>query len=676
MELLLTEIPAHEMYIRLVIVAMCILLGCVLGLYVTRLKEARQAIHVSNEKLAMTLASIGDGVITADTSGRVEFINKAASALTGWGLDEARGVPAEKVFNIINEFSRQPVENPVTQVLTEGRVVGLANHTLLISRDGSERVIADSGAPVLDIDGRLSGVVMVFRDDTERRNAEKRLKLSEERYRSILESMSGGVAVYEAVDDGADFVFKDFNGAAERIEKIDRERVIGKRVTEVFPGVVEFGILDIFRQVWKTGKPEFYPMGIYQDNRIQGWRENYIYKLPTGEVVAVYDDRTDEEVMRRALAETASTLQAVFDSSPLGIAALDIEGKVTGWNVAAERILGVSRDEAIGARAPFLSAGNGKLNELMLTQAIKGEAITGLDIHARGKDDVDVKLEISLSPLRGEGDRVDGVVAVFGDVTERRRIEKELKKYRESLEALVESRTAELESTHRKLIESERLALLGRFSGSIAHEIRNPLGVIATSAYYIGRKLNNDDPNLRKHVELIGRQTRQCAAIIESLLKMTRAETTNLSPLELGRCVSSGISSTEIPPDVRVEIEPAGAGPRVLGDIEQLRIVFRNLVRNAVDEMTSGGELRVSVDEIEREGKKFARVRFADTGRGIDKANIERIFEPFFTTKSHGFGFGLAMVRMIVERHGGEIRAGTSPGGGAEFTIDLPAAPD
>jgi len=118
------------------------------------------------------------------------------------------------------------------------------------------------------------------------------IRESEARYRGLFDNMSSGVAVYEAVEEGSDFVFKDFNRSAERIENIRKEELLGRRVTEVFPGVKDFGLLEVFRNVWKTGEPSFLPITFYKDNRIEGWRENRVLKLPTGEVVAVYDDVT------------------------------------------------------------------------------------------------------------------------------------------------------------------------------------------------------------------------------------------------------------------------------------------------------------------------------------------------------------------------------------------------
>jgi PAS domain S-box-containing protein len=135
---------------------------------ITARKQAQDAIAAEKERLAVTLQSIGDGVIATDTQGRVAIMNTVAEKLTGWRQAEALGHPLGEVFRIVHEISREPCENPVDKVLATGGIIELANHTMLLGRDGQEYVIADSGAPIRDAEGRIIGVVLVFRDTTEK----------------------------------------------------------------------------------------------------------------------------------------------------------------------------------------------------------------------------------------------------------------------------------------------------------------------------------------------------------------------------------------------------------------------------------------------------------------------------------------------------------------------------
>lgn len=155
---------------------------------VTDIRAAREALERERELLATTLASIGDGVIVTDVSGRVSFMNAEASRLTGWTQSDAQGQELPTVFRIINERTRQPVENPVDKVVRLGTVVGLANHTILIAKDGTETPIDDSAAPIRQTGSTLFGVVLVFRDITERKHAEESVRESEERFRLMADA--------------------------------------------------------------------------------------------------------------------------------------------------------------------------------------------------------------------------------------------------------------------------------------------------------------------------------------------------------------------------------------------------------------------------------------------------------------------------------------------------------
>ncbi|MBM3980080.1 MAG: PAS domain S-box protein [Planctomycetes bacterium] len=146
-------------------------------------------LSAQREKLRVTLESIGDAVIVTDTAGRVVLVNRVAETLTGWGAADAAGAPLADVFRIVNQRTRAPVESPVRRVLAEGVVVGLANHTVLIARDGPERPIDDSAAPIRGPDGTLHGVVLIFRDVTERYAAEEAVRRERALLRTIIDSI-------------------------------------------------------------------------------------------------------------------------------------------------------------------------------------------------------------------------------------------------------------------------------------------------------------------------------------------------------------------------------------------------------------------------------------------------------------------------------------------------------
>jgi len=196
---------------------------------ITKRKVAEEALKESEEFFRTTLYSIGDGVITTDTNGCLRQMNPVAEKLTGWTEAEARGKRLEEIFNIVNEDTRQQVEIPVRRVLREGRVVGLANHTLLISRDHREIPIADSGSPIVNEKGEIIGVVLVFRDQTEERAAQRALLESEARFRQLVENAP------EAIFVQTNGCFAYVNPAALRLFGVDSaSQLTGQPVLERF----------------------------------------------------------------------------------------------------------------------------------------------------------------------------------------------------------------------------------------------------------------------------------------------------------------------------------------------------------------------------------------------------------------------------------------------------------
>jgi PAS domain S-box-containing protein len=187
--------------------------------------EAR-ALQISEERFRVTLASLGDAVIATDSEGRITFLNPAAERLTGWSSSEAVGQDILSVFRIVNEHTRNTVENPITRALREGLVVGLANHTLLIAPDGTERPIDDSGAPIRDSKGNVIGAVLVFRDISERRRAEEVAA----RLAAIVTSSSDAIA-----SKTLDGIVTTWNASAERMFGYTADEMIGQSITMIIP---------------------------------------------------------------------------------------------------------------------------------------------------------------------------------------------------------------------------------------------------------------------------------------------------------------------------------------------------------------------------------------------------------------------------------------------------------
>jgi signal transduction histidine kinase len=213
----------------------------------------------------------------------------------------------------------------------------------------------------------------------------------------------------------------------------------------------------------------------------------------------------------------------------------------------------------------------------------------------------------------------------------------------------------------------ERLATFGQLVGSIGHDLRNPLGVIETSAFILRGRIGEDD-RAKKHLDRIGEQLGVANGIITNLLDMIRNKPLAKERVKLDEIIGGAAESVARPEAVRYETDGM-TGLEIDGDPIQLRQVFMNLLANAVDAASPSGEIRVRGGRLDGEVK----VEVEDTGPGVDAATARRLFEPLITTKDKGIGLGLALVKRIVERHGGTVAYEERSGGGARFTVRLPA---
>ncbi|HEU4325282.1 MAG TPA: ATP-binding protein [Roseiflexaceae bacterium] len=333
----------------------------------------------------------------------------------------------------------------------------------------------------------------------------------------------------------------------------------------------------------------------------------------------------------RMRARVASIL-ASLDS---GVLTIDSDGRLTVANNTAGRLLGsVGWDEADLRQNlhAALDAGRSGFHQL----AVRGRT-----------------LAVRRAPLRGPGGEAVGTVLVLDDITELRALEEQIQR-------------------------AQRLASLGRLAGGLAHEIRNPLGIVRAAAQVLDSTLATT-PQLREYTQVMQTEVDRVDRLIEQLLAYARPRTLQRGPVEPGQLVGRVVELTQVVAarqQVQLVAEVTPGLPPVEGDAELLHQALVNLVLNALQATPAGGTVTITTQLCSTDRPPVVAIRVQDTGQGITPDDLPRIFDPFFTTRDDGIGLGLSIVQQIVQEHRGTVEALNRPGAGAAFVVRLPSSGD
>ena len=423
---------------------------------------------------------------------------------------------------------------------------------------------------------------------------------------------------------------------------------------------------------WQTGHPARFAAQLVTRGDEPTWAQwcATAQQEPERRLYVMGCHLTQQRPAVHRVAAQQARLEAIMQTAVDGIVLIDQQGLIQALNPAAERLFGYAASELIGCNVkrlmppPYCDEHDDYLARYLQTGQPKIIGI-GREVVGRRRDGSLFPMDLAVSEVAVD----DGLwfTGIIRDITDRKRAEMELNELNEQLERRVEERTRELKALQAELVRQERLATIGRVSGGIAHEIRNPLNAIKTSAYFL---LNARRPSLektREHLERIDRQVDVANHVVTALSEFARLPQPTLQRVELRQAWLEALQHTAIPAGIQTSLHVADDAARVLADPQQILIAFRNLIRNAVDAMPNGGILQIT---CERRDERVV-VSVADSGVGIPAENLERIFEPLFSTKTRGIGLGLAITRAIVERNGGPLSVTSQLGYGSTFVVEL-----
>lgn len=366
-------------------------------------------------------------------------------------------------------------------------------------------------------------------------------------------------------------------------------------------------------------------------------------------------------------------LQAILDNAVDAIITIDERGTVQGVNPATATLFGYEDDEIVGQNvkllmpSPYHEEHDGYLQNYR-ESGIRKIIGSGREVIGRRKDGSTFPMHLAVSEINlGDRRMFTGIVR---DITDLKQAEEELKRLNEDLEERVQDRTRELHAAQAELVQKEKLATLGQVSGGIAHEIRNPLNAVKSSAYYLLNAKKASPEKVQEHLERIDRQVTIIDNVVTALSDVARLPDPRRNPADIAALVRTVAGNVSLSSAVEIIWQLPDDLPHVLIDENQIPIVIRNLIRNARDAMPDGGSITVSA--ITQNGD--VTISVTDTGIGIPPEDLSRITEPLYSTKARGMGLGLAISRAIVNKNSGELKIESEVGQGSTFSVTLQTA--
>jgi len=616
-------------------------------------KRAEEALKESEGKYRSLIENIQDGIYILDSFGKFTFVNDVIVKRSGypaeWFLDRS-------YFDIISEKDRELVQKYFNEVMDGKTQIFDLSYQV---KSGNLLHLETHAAPIFE-GAKVIGLLGVSRDITERKQFEEALRESEIRYRELFENMQSGVSVYETHNNGEDFIFKEYNASAEMLDNTPRGQAIGRSVVDVFPGVKDFDLFDVFQRVYRTGKPERHPVTFHKDERISGWRENHVYKLPSGEIVSVFEDITERKAAEEALQKRESLLQKIFDVLPVGLWFADKDGKLLRGNPAGVKIWGAEPKVAPAKYGVFKARRLPSGEEIApedwaLVHTVK-ERVTVVD-EMLEIDAFDGKKKVILNytaPMLDDQGAIQGAIVVNLDITERKQAEEELKTSRSQLRAL--------SMRLQQIREEDRIA--------IAREIHDEMGGGLTGLKmdlsWLSRKIDDTDRG-EERIALMDR-IHASNVLIDQMIQVVRRVSTHLRPSvldDLGLIaalewqLSEFTSRTEIPHEFTTTFEYVNMEEDTA--IAVFRI-FQEALTN-VARHSRATKVAVVLRESERSlfGDESFVLEIRDNGRGITE---EEILNPE--------SLGLLGMKERVLSFGGELSILAESGGGTALVLQIP----
>jgi two-component system cell cycle sensor histidine kinase/response regulator CckA len=651
--------------------------------------QAEEEWGKSEQRYRLLVETMNDGLGVQDEHGVLTYVNDRVCQMLGYSRDDVTGRP---VTDFLDDANRKVLKE---QMLRRSRGESGSYELVWTAKNGLKIPTIVSAQPILDDDGHYRGSFAVLTDITDRMLAEKKLRESEERFRTQYNNIP--IPTYTWQQQGDELFLTDYNDAAESFSKGKIKNFIGQKVSEFYhdqPDVI--ADLNACYARRKTVRKHMH----YRLRSTGEWKYldvTYVF-VPPDLVMVHTEDVTDrkqgEEALREAhedleakieqrtselvkankqlkqeieerkwiedaLRESETKHRTVLEASPDPVVVYDMDGRVIYVNPAFTQVFGWTWKQLVGKQIDYVPDENWPETQMLIDLVLAGESFTGIQTrrYTKRKDIRDVSISVA-TYLDRDGNPA-GSIHTLRDITERKHLEEQLQ-------------------------QAQKLEAIGTLAGGVAHDFNNLLMGIQGNVSLMLMDVDSTHPYYER-LKNIENQVQSGARLTAHLLGYARKGKYEIKPVDLNQLVEMASETFgRTKKEITIHRELAADLLPVDADAAQIEQVLLNLFINAADAMPGGGDIilkTMNITHKQLKGKlydpkpcSYVLLTVTDTGTGMYKKTMERIFDPFFTTKEmgRGCGLGLASVYGIIKAHGGYIDVDSKRGHGTTFSIYLP----
>jgi len=554
------------------------------------------------------------------------------------------------------------------QKLVSQPILSLAGVTKTISKsaDYSQRVKKNSNDEIgILYDSFNNMLEQIHLREKERDKAQKALYESEAKYRNYINSAPHGIIV-----TNADGNFIEVNDAVVFMTGFNRQELLKKTIATITTRDFVNEALITFGELKKKGTTAIEMEYLTKSGELRFWEVTAI-KLSEDRYLGFTVDITKRREADEALKKSEKTLSKAQEIAHIGSWEWSLKTDRIKWSDEMYQIFNCDPDKKLSLKlfkTKIHPDDRGYIVEI-IKKIEQGVVVPYVEFRVIQSEKDPRYITVLAESILDDNGNVEIITGIAQDVTERKKNEERIKNQNILLEKAVIKKTQEMEKMMNKMLSQEKLATIGKVSGSIAHEIRNPLGAVKQSVYFLKEKLKNQPERIKTHLNLMDEELTITNRVITNLLEMTRLGDVNKEQINIEELIKQATRRSENSDQIQFVYKISKKAAFMWADPLQIQQVFVNLITNSSQAMDNKGIIEFKSTT----NGNTLKIDISDNGLGMTSDSIKKAFEPLYTTKAKGTGLGLSICKQIVDNHGGEIKISSTIKKGTIVSVILPA---